>query len=595
MPNQTLYSVLTEIGLTICDVGRSSLWGVSSGSELYNSARRIQINDRNYRIPGNACRCPACADSRRAILALPRGDCEEIEFVPVPQDTPFGRQGSLQIEPNGVAYWSTIDAMWPSDDSSHPQMDRDPSQNVHLRADLLRRLRIAECQIRSPSYWGGTTSINWWGRILQAPDAGCDCMQCWRKRSRIINAFASIEDSNRILPNNWIFTFDGMCNRCDCELSDTVPGALSSDCQWLCGKCYGKEFRLCDECCVTIREDMGNSMDVGQFVCNRCLDRLYFDCPVCGDNYSRDDGRVTPNNETYCEECFSQEYFICNECRDSFSRDSTYTIGQDGNYCEVCYDELRQQLPNHDYMPELVFYRAESGADKNTTLFFGFESEIELPDGLNRSDIRNELPPYLFGKSDGSLDHGVEVVSHPATWAWLQNKKKAIDAVFSNIQSQGGRAYNTSTCGFHIHLSRDAFSTLHLYKFLKLFYENPSYVLTISQRGSMNSLDSWAKVIEDSERERITYKAKRKVGGNRYTAVNLTNEKTIEIRIFRGTLSPVGMWKNMEFAKAAFDFTRDSSIRRINTTEFGRYVLQRRGDYPNFRAFLLRKGLVDQQ
>lgn len=71
-------------------------------------------------------------------------------------------------------------------------------------------------------------------------------------------------------------------------------------------------------------------------------------------------------------------------------------------------------------------------------------------------DIANNDGEYIYIKSDGSLDDGMELVSHLMTldyhkdYCWSDIMRKAV--------SLGYRSHQTSTCGLHIHINRTAFS-----------------------------------------------------------------------------------------------------------------------------------------
>ena len=70
----------------------------------------------------------------------------------------------------------------------------------------------------------------------------------------------------------------------------------------------------------------------------------------------------------------------------------------------------------------------------------------------------------------------------------------------------------------------------------------------------------------------------------RYYAINFCPEDTIECRIFRGTLSPIGYFANMEFIEAAFQFSMTNGIRDMREENFLRYAGDQRKLYPSFNA-----------
>ena len=148
----------------------------------------------------------------------------------------------------------------------------------------------------------------------------------------------------------------------------------------------------------------------------------------------------------------------------------------------------------------------------------------------------------------------------------------------------GMKSFKTDTCGIHIHMSKKAFSKLHLYKFLRFFRENTAFVAKISQRTSEN-LDQWSTLNSD---ESILYQAKHGKTCERYVAVNLGPPDTVEIRIFRGNLLETAFRKNLEFCKALFDFTAVSSSSSLTAIHFHKFVVKNKKQFPNLLAFLLK-------
>jgi hypothetical protein len=235
-----------------------------------------------------------------------------------------------------------------------------------------------------------------------------------------------------------------------------------------------------------------------------------------------------------------------------------------------------------------VYHRAD-GEDSTETPYFGIELEVECPDG-DIPEIVDGLPDWCYAKEDSSLSHGFEVVTYPLSWKWIQEHKDSLKTLWGALAHTGCRSYNTSTCGMHVHLSKSQFGTLHLYKFLRVFYENRSMVLTVSQRKSEN-LQQWANTDNDDE-ESLVKKAKDKTQHRRYSAVNLQNAHTVEVRIFRGTLRPESFFKNLEFCHAAIAYTLDASLADVSAIGLFAFVAEHKKDYPNLYTFLVKKELI---
>ena len=155
------------------------------------------------------------------------------------------------------------------------------------------------------------------------------------------------------------------------------------------------------------------------------------------------------------------------------------------------------------------------------------------------------------------------------------------------ISDNGYNSYNANTCGRHIHISKKAFTTWQLYRFLKFFVENKEFIIGISQR-KLDKLQKWAN-IEDDNNSELIYKAKKKDGNSaRYVAVNLQNNATIEIRIFRGTLNGQSFYKNIEFVYSLFMYTKENN--EISLQGYKDYI-SNSCDYSNLKKFIKLKNL----
>jgi hypothetical protein len=224
-------------------------------------------------------------------------------------------------------------------------------------------------------------------------------------------------------------------------------------------------------------------------------------------------------------------------------------------------------------------WEKEEKESPGATLYFGPELEVE--------NIKNTCEPnalcilsdeywrsarckgQFYYKSDGSLSYGVELVGHPFSWEWFLAHRKNFEEWLALIQSKGFRSYSTSTCGLHIHMNKTAFSGQRLYKFMKFFHENGSFIYRMSGRKNRDDMDQWAAIDEEgAAKKNLAYEAKNKYKNKmgRYWAVNLEPERTIEIRIFKGTLNPGSFMRAFEFLRSLYLFTANGVVTIGNTT-----------------------------
>lgn len=397
------------------------------------------------------------------------------------------------------------------------------------------------------------------------------------------------------------------CSRCDAEIPEDE--SFQYDSEDYCEDCYNELFTTCDDCSETIpSEDAHYCND--ETLCDDCFDNNYFNCESCNEVHHLDDS-YSAFDRLYCGDCFHESYTYCQSCDEPVSRDETYFIcdleidvcdycaENNYQYCDECGQYYEDEcecgsngsnpIRNHTYKPEPKFH----GKGK---LHFGFELEIESYNGNDLNDtakyITDKLDGLIYCKNDGSLNNGFEIVSHPFTFDFLKNnllKKNKLNPIF-DLRIQGFRSYNTSTCGIHVHLSRKAFTDLHLYKFMKFFYENPRFIWKFSQR-KLENLNRWSTLTGD--KQPIIQKVKEKYNPSRYVAVNMNNNHTVEIRIFRGTLKKEGFLRNIEFCHAIFEYTKDASIKNAHNIDgFYAFVKANKSKYINLYDSITRRDLL---
>lgn len=251
--------------------------------------------------------------------------------------------------------------------------------------------------------------------------------------------------------------------------------------------------------------------------------------------------------------------------------------------CARCERNGYHLIHEYSYEPELTFY--ETAKDKRTELYYGIELEVEVLPEFRIPDIIKRLPDFIYVKSDSSILRGFEIVTHPATYNWLLDHTEDWQNIL-DIRNYGCRSYNTQTCGMHIHMSKAAFGRHHLYKYLYFIYNpvNKVAITQISQRKD-NLLARWSGFNNDMRTIKDKAFSRAEVG-DRHTAVGLGRLNTVELRIFRGTLRPVSFWKNIEFAHALYNFTRDNGLSNMIWIKFIEYVRIHKRSYPNLSNFL---------
>lgn len=307
----------------------------------------------------------------------------------------------------------------------------------------------------------------------------------------------------------------------------------------------------------------------GDEVCRLCLNeelerrghasREYFTCQYCESLQHRDEHRSW-QGQGYCENCYDSYLYSCDECGDQ------YWDGSD-HYCESDSDS-DGVIHDYYYKPRPFFF----GKRVDERLYFGVELEVENTSTASTQDlaemVQDTLGERVYIKHDGSLDDGFEIVTHPHS---LQAFHKEFGwESFQRFRKEGLRSWDTSTCGLHVHVSRNAFGVpydnrtnraehiksrqAHEIKFIKLIYDNERQICRLAGRKS----NDYANF---HDKGKIVSKVKwNDTVGGRHAAVNTQNDSTLEVRIFKGSLQPTRVLAAIELVHAAVEYTRDLKV-----------------------------------
>ena len=247
--------------------------------------------------------------------------------------------------------------------------------------------------------------------------------------------------------------------------------------------------------------------------------------------------------------------------------------------------------------------------DSNPDLFYGVEFEFD-DGGHNDTNAERVLTaftnhkPLMYASSDGSLASGFEVKTVPMTYDAIM-KDKLIDLAsgFAVLESLGYTGEDNSTCGLHIHTSKNYYdrhtggayldTTLptHYYNDLKWL---PVYIMSgmlehnwdevvVFTRRDRDRLDRWAgskfrkdykgrdKIVEsllteDNMIDVLSSQVRRLYENSteHYSAISIANKQpTIEFRIFRGTLDYDTAVASLQFVRNMVEYAIENSVKII--------------------------------
>ena len=375
----------------------------------------------------------------------------------------------------------------------------------------------------------------------------------------------------------------------DIETDDVIftsydSSILCTDCAVICQRC--------DD--VSTVNDSHHEVD-GDLWCESCTEQRAYYCDSCSEYNSYGTNYMTDRQESWCESCTNDSYY-CEDC-DEWNADG----------CDSCSDTSSRLVHDYNYRPDAIFH----STDKNERLFFGIEVEVEA--GRNyelASEFAYRLEPLdlAYLKSDGSLNHGFEIVTHPMSHDFFKNEAQELWDTLEQLRTNDPykvKAWDTNTCGLHIHISRTGFSSgSHMHRFLNLVYSNQEFYEKLAGRSS----DQWAKFTDiirqdykrDEEGNRLldewgsyslqtTRSFKGKLGyrgSDRYSAVNTNNSATLEMRIFRGSVNSDTIKSQLDLAHASVEYTRTINANDVingalTADSFMWYIFEHEELYPH--------------
>jgi hypothetical protein len=337
------------------------------------------------------------------------------------------------------------------------------------------------------------------------------------------------------------------------------------------------------------------------YICEDC-ESFYTICDDCGELVHEDDtavARVDGDNIYICTGC-RDLYWYCEHCGMYVT---TSDWNQDRDCCTHCaetidFDELdyryEEEINNYSYKPKPKFIKGDNEVTKR---FYGMEIEIgESIDARAGAQIvyplLNKSGRRAYLKRDSSIrTGGYECVTHPMSSRALH---EWIDKDFTEAKKERYHSWNTDGCGVHIHVSRNSIGKLTLFKLNVLLNmlrgkNNLNFVKFFTNR-TPNALNHWAKV---SNQLPFTFLESIKNGNgytyDRYVAINQQNEKTIEFRIFDGSIDQSVLHSYLEFVECVLDFCVNTAIKNITVGDLFEFMLANTGAYKNLANRLIQQ------
>ena len=205
----------------------------------------------------------------------------------------------------------------------------------------------------------------------------------------------------------------------------------------------------CIHCgCVLADDEVFTFQD--EDYCEECLEEVTVQCDYCGRRIYRDNDEGD-EHISLCSRCYSDHYVACDRCGRLIRNEDAYYEDDDEDtpYCNHCFQNITW-IHSYNYKPDPVFF----GDGKR---YFGVELEVDRGGEIhgNARRVTELAPEQIYCKHDGSLDDGLEIVTHPMTLDYHCNQMPWQNIV-DLLKEMGYRSHQTTTAGLHVHVNRSS-------------------------------------------------------------------------------------------------------------------------------------------
>ena len=326
-------------------------------------------------------------------------------------------------------------------------------------------------------------------------------------------------------------------------------------------------YNCCEKCGNHVEEELWTVDDIE--CCDSCKEDAYWD-DFAEERTFDEIEQVVDTRGMYVASDRHHDHDVhrCEHCGDLYTSESIdYRDREDEWICNGCYEEhyTNERINSYDYKPMPVFYQGKNQQQgkyfKARGVYFGIELEIAHD---NVDSLIYDVPEMVdndkfYLKEDGSIE-GVELVTHPLTYNAI--KETNFKKLLKQIADADGSSHNAGNCGLHIHVSKNKVPTTSWWKIIYFFQECSDFINKFSRRNDRGYCHS---------RETSEYGFNREKGillddykrypnsPNKYSEINTTS-KTVEFRVYRGTLKYQTFLASVQFTKAIIEFCNDHGI-----------------------------------
>ena len=304
-----------------------------------------------------------------------------------------------------------------------------------------------------------------------------------------------------------------------------------------------------------------------------------FTCDDCNYLEWEDDGHWAGDDNHICDPCTSDNY-QWSDLQDTYITNEEWEEEQEREQ-----EEEDDSVIGDYHSSKRKLERIPSSFDKRKTpVLMGLELEMEVRSGDREDHAVALLDAVGIHKSyryaclehDGSLNNGFELVTG---WTGLDIHREQLQRFTTPIR--GLKSHDTSTCGLHVHICKRDMTVYHAVKMVLFINDsgNQRLIRTLARRDSSRysqvknkkaSFD-WiknAKQYENGGKKAVL----QMLNNDRYEALNFQNDRTIEFRLFKGTMRYETILACLEFTYATWFFCRDSGTNELTTLNFLEFI-----------------------
>lgn len=349
-----------------------------------------------------------------------------------------------------------------------------------------------------------------------------------------------------------------VCAYCGAEF-DEENGYVDHNGDPVCEECRFDVMYECDDCGELYHMDDVTMVD-DRVVCDYCLESGdYRTCDHCGEIHAVEMMVEDDFGNCVCRDCYDYYYTTCEDCGRIVSIDEIYEGDDECYYCENCIDDHRNEFIKEYH--GFSNWQAYKTNNKDNSLMKGFELEVNCGDDL-ATELHDLMGDFMVYERDGSID-GFECITNPFSREWqYENQdllKEFCDKLYQDYDNLDG-------CGLHIHVSREQIETDtltfddvidNIYLIMETFQDE---LVKFSRRNPVD-LSRWAEFLTAKDEAVTIKKIKDKKGKfDRYRALNLTKDKTIEFRLFKSTVSFNELMASLELVDNIVDLAKRGDL-----------------------------------